>query len=176
MSQGALAASLVALLFLAQIRPPDVMYLPTDDAVVDAMLKLAHTSKTDVVYDLGSGDGRIVIAAAKRFGARGVGIDIDPALVQKATENARQAGVSARVRFLQGDIFDPRVSIKDATIVALFLLPDLNLKLRPRLQRELRPGTRVVSNSFDMGPDWPPDQSQQIGKFAIYLWTIRPVR
>jgi len=156
-----------------QDRKPDVMYLPTDDETVDGMLKLARITKNDVVYDLGCGDGRIVIAAAKQYGARGVGIDIDRALITAANENARKAGVQSRVRFTVGDIFDPAVQFKDATVVMLFLLPELNVRLRPRLQNELRPGTRVVSNSFDMGPEWPPDDMRQAGTHAIYLWTIK---
>lgn len=173
------AVSVVALLIVAalgaarQDRKPDVMYLPTDDETMDGMLKLARIVKNDVVYDLGCGDGRIVIAAAKRYGARGVGIDIDSALIKEATDNARKAGVESRVRFAQGDIFDPAVQFKDATVVMLFLLPELNVRLRPRLQNELRAGTRVVSNSFDMGPEWPPDEVRQAGTHAVYLWTIK---
>ena len=173
-------APLVAILLSAalsaaapQDRKPDVIYLPTDDETIDGMLKLARVTKNDVVYDLGCGDGRIVIAAVKQFGARGVGIDIDPARITEANENARKAGVQSRVRFMQGDIFDPAVPIKDATVVMLFLLPELNVRLRPRLQTELRSGTRVVSNSFDMGPEWPPDEVRQAGTHAIYLWTIK---
>jgi SAM-dependent methyltransferase len=157
-----------------QDRKPDVMYLPTDDETIDGMLKLARVTKNDIVYDLGCGDGRIVIAAAKQYGARGVGIDIDQALVTAANDNARKAGVQSRVRFAVGDIFDPAVQFKDATVVMLFLLPELNVRLRPRLQNELRPGTRVVSNSFDMGTEWPPDDVRQAGTHAIYLWTIKP--
>jgi SAM-dependent methyltransferase len=153
-------------------RKPDVIFLPTDPPVVRAMLALANVTKNDLVYDLGCGDGRIVIEAAKTFGARGVGIDIDPALIAEATAAARAAGVSDRVTFRVGDIFEPAVTFKDATVVALFLRQDLNLRLRPRLQQELAPGTRVVSNSFDMG-DWWADKSEQVGNFAIYLWTIR---
>jgi len=173
-------APLVAILLSAalsaaapQDRKPDVIYLPTDDETIDGMLKLARVTKNDVVYDLGCGDGRIVIAAVKQFGARGVGIDIDPARITEANENARKAGVQSRVRFMQGDIFDPAVPIKDATVVMLFLLPELNARLRPRLQTELRSGTRVVSNSFDMGPEWPADEVRQAGTHAIYLWTIK---
>jgi SAM-dependent methyltransferase len=153
-------------------RKPDVIFLGTDPAVVRAMLALAKVTKRDVVYDLGCGDGRIVIAAAKTHGARGVGIDIDPARISEANAAARAAGVSDQVAFRVGDIFDPAVTIGDATVVALFLLPELNRRLRPRLWSELAPGTRVVSNSFDMGADWPPDKTAQIGTFAIYLWTV----
>lgn len=136
------------------------------------MLKLAGVKKSDVVYDLGCGDGKIVIAAAKKYGARAVGIDIDPQRIREATDNVRGAGVGDRVTLVLGDIFDPAVSIKDATVVTLYLLPSLNRKLRPRLMSELAPGTRVVSNSFDMGQDWPPERTQQVGNFIIYLWTI----
>lgn len=153
-------------------RPPDVLFLASEAAVVDAMFSLAEVSRRDVVYDLGAGDGRIVIAAAKRFGARGVGIEIDPALVQTATDNARAAGVADRVRFVLGDIFDPAIPIGDATVVTLFLRPDLNRRLRPRLWRDLKPGTRVVSNSFDMGAEWPPDKTAQSGDYTIYFWKV----
>ena len=152
--------------------PPDVVFLGTEPAVVTAMLELAHVTSRDVVYDLGCGDGRIVIAAAKIYGARGVGIDIDPARITDARAAAAAAGVGDRVTFRVGDIFDPAVTVKDATVVTLFLLPELNRRLRPRLQQELRPGARVVSNSFDMGPEWPPTKAEQVGTFAIYLWTI----
>lgn len=154
------------------IRPPDVVFIPSTDAVVDAMLKLAKVTRADVVYDLGCGDGKIVITAAERYGARGVGIDIDPARISEANANARAAHVSDRVRFILGDLFDERIPIRDATVVALYLLPELNQRLRPRLLRELRPGTRVVSNSFDMGSAWPPDRTERVGNFTIYLWTI----
>jgi len=154
-------------------RKPDVMFLATDPLVVNAMLTLGKVTKNDVVYDLGCGDGRIPIAAAKTFGARAVGIDIDPALITAANDAAKAAGVSDKVSFKVGDIFDPAVTFNDATVVTLFLLPELNLRLQPRLMRELKPGTRVVSNSFDMGPAWPPDKAEQVGNFAIYLWTIK---
>ena len=155
-------------------RPPDVLFLGSEAAVVDAMFALAEVSRRDVVYDLGAGDGRIVIAAAKRFGARGVGVEIDPALVRTATEHALAAGVADRVRFVLGDIFDPAVPIGDATVVTLFLRPDLNRRLRPRLWRDLKPGTRVVSNSFDMGAEWPPDKTAQTGDYTIYFWRVPP--
>ena len=168
-------AAALALVLVPQntpVRKPDVIFLATDPPVVRAMLTLAHVTRSDVVYDLGCGDGRIVIEAAKTFGARGVGIDIDPALIQQATVAAKAAGVSDKVTFRVGDIFDPAVSFTDATVVTLFLRQDLNLRLRPRLQKELAAGTRVVSNSFDMG-DWVPDTSEQVGNFAVYLWTVR---
>ena len=153
-------------------RRPDVIWLPTDDVVVTAMLKLAGVTKDDVVYDLGCGDGRIVIAAAKQFGARGVGIDIDPERIKEANAAAAQAGVADRVKFIVGDLFDPAVKISDATVVTLYLLPSLNAKLRPRLQSELKPGTRIVSNAFSMGDVWPPEKTEQVGESVIYRWVI----
>ena len=156
----------------APIRSPDVIFFPSDDAVVDGMLKLANVRKSDVVYDLGCGDGKIVIAAAKKYGARAVGIDIDPERIREANANATAAGVSDRVTFILGDIFDEAVPIKDATVVTLFLLQRLNKQLRPRLQRELAPGTRIVSNSFDMGDEWPAQRTEHVNNFTIYLWTI----
>ena len=167
--------SLAVLAALAQQPPrlPDVMFLPSSDAVMNAMFTLAAVGPKDVVYDLGCGDGRVVIAAAKRFGASGVGVDIDPALIAEANQSARQAGVSARVRFVVGDIFSDEVKIGDATVVALYLLPSLNERLRPRLQRDLRRGTRVVSNSFSMGAAWPPDKTAQAGDHWVYFWTIK---
>ena len=157
---------------LTPLHSPDVIFLPSADAVVEGMLKLAKVTKHDVVYDLGCGDGKIVVAAAKKFGARAVGIDIDPARINEATANVRAAGVENRVTLLLGDIFDEAIPIHDATVVTLYLLPSLNQRLRPRLLSELAPGTRVVSNSFDMGRDWPPDRTELVGNFTIYLWTI----
>lgn len=154
-------------------RRPDVIWLPTEDAVVTAMLKMADVTKDDVVYDLGCGDGRIVIAAAKQFGARGVGIDIDPERIKEATAAATRAGVSSRVKFIEGDLFDPALKISDATVVALYLLPSLNAKLRPRLQSELKRGTRIVSHAFSMGDAWVPDRTEQIGDSVIYRWDIK---
>ena len=151
---------------------PDVIWVPTDDRVVTAMLKLAGVTKTDVVYDLGCGDAKIVIAAAKDFGARGVGIEIDPVQVKAANAAVKAAGVGGRVTIVQGNIFDPSIKISDATVVTLFLLQSLNEKLRPRLQSELKPGTRVVSNAFHMGSSWPADRSEDVGTSTIYLWTI----
>lgn len=149
---------------------PDVIYVPTPQVVVDAMLQAADVTAKDVVYDLGSGDGRIVITAATKYGARGVGIDIDPAMVAKATENAAAAGVADRVRFIQGNVFTADIS--DATVVTLYLLQSLNERLRPKLVRELRPGTRVVSHVFNMGPEWPPLKTLRVGASPVYLWTI----
>jgi SAM-dependent methyltransferase len=153
-------------------RRPDVMFVASDPLVIDAMIDLAKITRSDVVYDLGCGDGRILIAAARRTGARGVGIDIDPVRIAEATAAARAAGVGDKVRFVEGDFFDPSIAIGDATVVTLFLLPELNRRLRPRLLRDLRPGTRVVSNSFDMGAAWAPDKTAQAGDFVVYLWTI----
>ena len=149
---------------------PDVIYIPTPAAVVDAMLEVAAVGGSDVVYDLGSGDGRIVIAAAKKYGARGVGIEIDPALVRRATENAAVAGVSDRVRFVTENLFTSDIS--EATVVTLYLLQSINERLRPKLVRELKPGTRVVSHVFNMGPEWPPDKTLTIERSRILLWTI----
>jgi predicted nicotinamide N-methyase len=151
--------------------PPDVVYIPTPQPVVDAMLEAANVGARDVVYDLGSGDGRIVITAAKKFGARGVGIEIDPALVKKATENAAAAGVAERVRFVSQNLFDANVG--EATVVTLYLLQSLNERLRPKLVRELKPGTRVVSHVFNMGPEWPPEKTLTVGASRIYVWTIQ---
>ena len=149
---------------------PDVLYVPTPEAVVDAMLQLANVTATDVVYDLGSGDGRIVITAAKKYGARGVGVEIDPQLVKQATQNAAAAGVSDRVTFVTQNLYS--AEIKDATVVTLYLLQSINERLRPRLVRELKPGTRVVSHVFNMGPEWPPERTVQLGPNRIFLWTI----
>jgi len=156
----------------APLRAPDVPFDPSPGDVVDQMLTLAGVHKGDVVYDLGCGDGRIVIAAAQRFGARGVGIDIDPKRITESRENARTAGVLDRVTFRNQDLFEANIS--QATVVTLFLWPEVNLKLRPKLWRDLKPGTRVVSYYWDMG-DWAPEK--QIGVkngHAIYLWTIPP--
>ena len=154
-------------------RKPDVIWIPTEEPVVTAMLKLARVTKNDVVYDLGCGDGRIVIAAARQFGARGVGVDIDPQLIEKANAAAVQAGVTDKVKFFVGDIFDPNLKINDATVVALFLLQSMNERLRPRLQTELRPGSRIVANSFTLGDAWPAQRHQVVGNSIIYLWTVR---
>jgi ribosomal protein L11 methylase PrmA len=134
------------------------------------MLDAANVKEGDVVYDLGSGDGRIVITAAKKYGARGVGIDIDPGLVKKAAENAAAAGVSDRVRFASQNLFTADIS--EATVVTLYLLQSLNERLRPKLVRELKPGTRVVSHVFNMGPEWPPQRTLTVGASRIYMWTV----
>jgi SAM-dependent methyltransferase len=159
--------------------PLDVPYVPTSEQGVQAMLKLADVKKTDVVYDLGCGDGRIVIAAAKTYGAHGVGIDINPVRISEAKENARKAGVTDLVRFEENDLF--QADIHEATVVTLFLLSSVNLKLRPKLLQELRPGSRIVSNTFEMG-DWKADKEVTVGNtddgsywsHRIYLWIIPP--
>jgi len=153
----------------AQLRPPDVIFVPTPQEVVDAMLKLAKVSATDVVYDLGSGDGRIPITAARTYGARGVGIDIDPQRIKEAMENLKTAGVGDKVKFLNQDLFTTNIS--EATVVTLYLLPSLNLKVLPKLNAELKPGTRVVSHAFDMG-DIKPQQTQNVNGRTIYMWTV----
>lgn len=173
-----LSASILAAQSAQPRRKPDVPYVPTTDLAVAAMLKLADVNKSDVVYDLGCGDGRIVIAAAKQLGARGVGIDINPERIREARENARKAGVEKLVRFEENDLFE--ADIRGASVVTLFLLPEINLKLRPKLLRDLKPGTRIVSNTFDMG-DWKPDKETTVGDPAdpdfpfshtLLLWTV----
>ena len=150
-------------------RAPDVHWDPAPHEVVTEMLKLACVSKDDIVYDLGCGDGRIVIAAARDFGARGVGIDIDPQRIAESNENARTAGVTQRVTFREEDLFE--ADIREATVVTLFLWPSLNLKLQPKLLKELKPGTRIVSYIHNMG-DWPAEKQVTAGTRQIYLWTI----
>ncbi len=150
-------------------RRPDVIYVPTPEEVVEAMLQVAKVTKDDVVYDLGSGDGRIPVTAARKFGARGVGIDIDPVRIQEANENVKKNEVGHLVTIVQGDLFEQDLS--EATVVTLYLLPSLNLKLRPKLMKELRPGTRIVSHAFDMG-DWKPEQELDVNGRKVYYWTI----
>jgi cyclopropane fatty-acyl-phospholipid synthase-like methyltransferase len=150
---------------------PDVRYVPSPDSVVEAMLELARVTANDVVYDLGSGDGRIPIAAAQRYGAFGVGVELDARLNREADDHAKKAGVGDRVRFLTQDLFETDIS--QATVVTLFLLPRINQDLIPKLKRELRPGTRIVSHQFDMGEQWPPEKCQDVNGLMIYLWTIR---
>src|ERR1700681_3827461 len=158
-------------------RVPDVPYLPTTEEAVVAMLKLADVKSTDVVYDLGCGDGRIVVAAAKNFGARGVGIDIDPVRIAEAKANAKKAAVENLVQFEENDLF--QADIHEASVVTLFLLSSVNLKLRPKLQQELKPGTRIVYNTFDMG-DWKPKKEMTVPGVPdesylsrkLYFWTI----
>jgi SAM-dependent methyltransferase len=148
----------------------DVPYVPTPQEVVDEMLRMANVGRDDVVYDLGCGDGRLVITAVKKFGAkRGVGVDIDPQRIKESNENAKAAGVADRVKFLEQDLF--KTDIKEATVVTLYLLPDVNLRLRPMLWSDLKPGTRVVSHAFDMG-DWRPEKTTSVEGRSIYFWTI----
>jgi len=153
----------------AQLRSPDVIFVPTPQEVVDAMLKLAKVGPNDVVYDLGSGDGRIPITAAKTYGARGVGIDIDPQRIREANDNLKTAGVGDKVKFLNQDLFT--TPIGEATVVTLYLLPSLNLKLLPKLNAELKPGTRIVSHAFDMG-DIKPQQTLNVNGRTVYFWTV----
>lgn len=148
----------------------DVPYVPTPQTVVERMLVLAKVGKGDVLYDLGSGDGRIVITAAKRYGAKGVGIDLDPARIREARENASKAGVDGQVRFIAGDLF--KADLSDADVVTLYLLNSVNRDLRPQLWRQLKVGTRVVSHAFDMGAEWPPEKTEVVDGSTIYVWTI----
>ena len=151
----------------------DVPYVPTPQPVVNAMLDLAKVNKNDVIYDLGSGDGRIPITAAQKYGTRGTGIDIDPQRIQEANANAQKAGVTDKVKFVQQDLFNTDFS--DATVVTLYLLPDVNTKLRPKLLSQLKPGTRIVSHDFDMG-EWKPERVVQVQgpdrQHTIYYWTV----
>ena len=178
-----LSSSLTPL--VAQEKPKrklDVPYVPSTEAAVKEMLKLARIQKSDVLYDLGCGDGRIVIAAAKAHGIRGVGIDIDPQRIKEARENARVAGVESLVRFQEKDLF--QADFREATVVTLFLLPSVNMKLRPKLLADLKPGTRVVSNTFDLG-DWKAEKEVNLNNYddseftglsqTFFLWTI-PVK
>ena len=153
----------------------DVPFVPTPDEVVEEMLKMAKVSNGDVVFDLGSGDGRIPIAAVQKYGAkRATGVEINQYLFKQSKEIAKTAGVSDRVEFLQQDLFT--TNLGDANVVTLYLLPDVNLKLRPKLFKELKPGTRVVSHAFNMG-DWKPEREQQVSAdngrtYTLYQWTI----
>ena len=151
----------------------DVPYVPTPSKVVEEMLNVAGVTGNDILYDLGSGDGRIVITAAQKFGTQGVGIDINPKLIQEAFNNAQKAGVTDRVQFLQQDLF--KADLSKATVVTLYLLRSVNLKLRPKLLKELKPGTRIVSHSFDMG-DWKPDRvvivNNRDREHVLYYWVV----
>jgi precorrin-6B methylase 2 len=147
----------------------EVPYVPTPENVVAEMLKLAGVKSGDMLFDLGSGDGRIVITAAKEHGARGVGIDINPQRIKEANENAQKAGVNGRVQFRNNDLF--KEDISSASVVTLYLLPSVNMKLRPKLWKELKPGTRVVSHDFDMG-DWKPEKTVQVDEHKLFFWTI----
>jgi len=147
----------------------DVPYVPTPPDVVEAMLNLGGVHKGDIHYDLGCGDGRIVIMAAQKFGATGTGVDIDPERIKEAQDNAKQAGVTDRVRFLQMNLFD--ADFHDATVVTLYLLPEVNIRLRPKLLKDLKVGTRIVSHQFDMG-EWKPDKTVNMDWRTLYLWTV----
>jgi cyclopropane fatty-acyl-phospholipid synthase-like methyltransferase len=178
---GAIVLSAGAMVFASDQTPPlqtppvrpDVIWIPTDDPAVNAMLALAKVTKTDVVYDLGCGDAKILIAAARQFGARGVGVEIDPEQVKHARAAVIAAGVTDKVTIIQGDIFDPAIKIGDASVVMLYLLESLNVRLMPRLRKELKPGTRIVSNAFHMGTTWPAEKSQEVENTTIYLWTVK---
>jgi SAM-dependent methyltransferase len=154
----------------APSRTPDVVYVPTPQEIVDEMLKVASVGPKDVLYDLGSGDGRIPITAARRWGTRGVGIDIDPQRIRDARANATAAKVTDKVRFIQGDLFE--LDLTPATVITLYLLPELNVKLRPTLLK-LKPGTRIVSHDFAMG-DWKPQQTIHRDGRTVYFWTVPP--
>ena len=163
------AAALCCLAALgASAQTYDVPYVPTPQVVVDEMLRLAEVTRSDFVVDLGSGDGRIPVTAAVYFGARALGIDIDPGRIKEGNANAREANVTGRVEFVNANLFD--VDISRATVVTMYLLPDINLKLRPRLLATLKPGTRIVSHDFHMG-DWKPDRAVTVQK-SIYFWVI----
>ena len=151
---------------------PRVPYVPTNEAVVEKMLEMAKVTGKDVVYDLGCGDGRIVITAAKKYGARGVGIDINPQRIAEANANLGKEKLGDRVKFIQGDIFN--ANFAEATVVTLYLLPDINLELRPHLWRQLPVGARVVSHDYHMGDDWPPERTERPAGKTVYMWTIRP--
>lgn len=175
----ALPGGFLGLLLAPAARPQDngkprldVPYVPTPYPIVHKMLEMARVGPSDVLYDLGCGDGRIVVTAAKEHGARGVGIDIDPQRIAEARENARSAGVADRVEFRQADLF--KSDFSRATVVTLYLLPDINRRLRPQLWRQLKVGTRVVSHDFDMGDAWPAERSERIEHKTIHAWTIRP--
>lgn len=156
-------------------KAPDVPFVPTDEKIVTMMLEMAKVTKTDHLIDLGSGDGRIVITAAKRYGARGMGVEIDPALVRKARENAQAAGVADRATFVEGDIFE--ANIRDATVITMYLLADINMRLRPKLLNDLKPGTRIVSHNYDLG-DWKPARTATVSvggiEHTVYFWVVPP--
>jgi SAM-dependent methyltransferase len=156
---------------LKPLRAPDVRYVPTPQVVVEAMLAYASVTAADVVYDLGSGDGRIPITAAEKFGARGVGIDIDPFQILQANGNLARSAARSRVTFRNEDLFE--ADIRDATVVTLFLFPTMRERLIPFLKRSLRPGTRIVAYHFDLGPAWPADAVEEMDGAMMYLWTVK---
>jgi SAM-dependent methyltransferase len=151
-------------------REPELIYVPTPQDIVDKMLEVAKVTKDDYVFDLGSGDGRIPITAAARYGARGFGVDINPKLIAEARANAKAAGVADRVEFRRQDLFD--TSVREATVVGLYLFVWANVKLRPRLISELRPGSRIVAHDFPIGDDWKPDIEEEVGNRTVYLWYV----
>lgn len=154
----------------APLREPDVIFVPTPPEVVEAMLKLANVTAKDVVYDLGCGDGMIVTAAARDFGATAVGIDINPVRVKEANDRVTKAGVQGKVKILNDDLFTTNIS--QASVVTLYLLQSLNEKLIPKLNKELKPGTRIVSQTFTMGDMYPPEKTVTAGYTSVYLWTV----
>jgi len=156
------------LLFAWLLQTPDIHYVPTSSGVAEAMLKLANVGPSAVVYDLGSGDGRIPIMAAKKFGARGVGVELDADLIKKSNRNAQKAGVADKVRFIQEDLF--KTDLSDATVIAIYLSNSINTRLRDKFQH-LKPGTRIVSHRFTFG-DWKPDAERKLEGTSIYLWTV----
>ena len=166
----ALLSAAAVLAAQAPARTPDIHYVPTRQAVANAMLELARVTPVDVVYDLGSGDGRIVVIAAQKFGARGVGVELDHQLAERSREIAREGGVADRVTFIEGDLFTTDIS--PATVVTLYLSTTVNMRLEPKLKRELKPGTRIVSEQFRIGV-WPPDVSIRAENQQLFLWTIR---
>jgi SAM-dependent methyltransferase len=153
------------------IRTLDAPFIVTKEDVVEGMLRLAGVGPNDVVYDLGCGDGRIPIMAAQKFGARGVGVEIDTVLVKLARENAVKAGVANRVEFRLEDLF--KTDVRPATVMALFLLPEMMERLKFTFRQQLRPGSRIVAHEFGMGGDWPPDRSVKVGSSTIHLWTVK---
>jgi ribosomal protein L11 methylase PrmA len=153
----------------APARRPDVIFVPTPEAVVEAMLQVANVTKNDMVYDLGCGDGRIPVTAAKKYGARGVCFDIDPQRIKEANENVAKNNVGNLVKVVEGDLFEQDLS--GASVITLYLLPSLNVKLMPKLMKELKPGTRIVSHAFDMG-DWKPEKELDVDGRKVYFWTI----
>jgi ribosomal protein L11 methylase PrmA len=153
----------------AASRRPDVIYVPTPEPVVEAMLQVANVSSKDVVYDLGCGDGRIPVTAARKYGARGICFDIDPERIKDANENVAKNNVGNLVKVVQADLFEQDLS--GATVITLYLLPSLNVKLMPKLMKECKPGTRIVSHAFDMG-DWKPEKELDVEGRKVYFWTI----
>jgi len=168
LSAAGLAGGAASAQTAAPTRTPDVVFVPTPNEIVDEMLSVAAVGGKDLLYDLGSGDGRIPITAARRFRTRGLGIDIDPQRVKEANANAVAAGVTDRVRFIQGDLFE--LDLTPATVITLYLLPELNLRLRPKLLA-LKAGTRIVSHDFSMG-DWKPNRTIHKGSKTVYFWTV----